>query len=118
MDIENISSSFLPSSAYSSHYSGLQRQKRQLRGTRRSASAGDASWPKFRYFMFNFKSHKVCYLKVFFNDNCMLSIYFQGLGLIANDSTAPAAETGAFINLQLSVWMRLNLPSFPNKSEY
>lgn len=35
---------------------------------------------------------------VFFNDNCMSLIYFQGLGLIANDSAATTAETGAFMN--------------------
>lgn len=29
---------------------------------------------------------------------CMSLVYFQGLGLIANDSTATAAETGAFMN--------------------
>lgn len=34
----------------------------------------------------------------FLNDNCMLLIYFQGLGLIANDSTAATGETGAFMN--------------------
>lgn len=28
----------------------------------------------------------------------MLLIYFQGLGVIANDSTATEAETGAFMN--------------------
>lgn len=28
----------------------------------------------------------------------MLLIYFQGQGLISNDSTATAAETGAFMN--------------------
>ena len=35
---------------------------------------------------------------MFLNDNSMLLIYFQGLGLIANDPTATAAEIGAFIN--------------------
>ena len=35
---------------------------------------------------------------MFLNDNSMLLIYFQGLGLIANDPTATAAEIGAFMN--------------------
>lgn len=34
----------------------------------------------------------------FFNDNCMSLIYFQGLGLIANDSATTTTETGAFMN--------------------
>lgn len=41
---------------------------------------------------------KTTHVNVSLNDNCMLLIYFQGLGLIANDSTATAAETGAFMN--------------------
>lgn len=32
------------------------------------------------------------------NDNCMSLVYFQGLGLIANGTTASAADTGAFAN--------------------
>lgn len=32
------------------------------------------------------------------NGNCMSLVYFQGLGLIANDTTASAADTGAFTN--------------------
>lgn len=35
---------------------------------------------------------------MFLIDNCMSLIYFQGLGLIANDSAATTAETGAFMN--------------------
>lgn len=97
---------FLQPSAYSSHHSGLQRQQRQLCGARRSSGASDASWPKRRYRTFGCYLHIVCCVKlqismfffVFFNDNCMSLIYFQGLGLIANDSAATTAETGAFMN--------------------
>lgn len=34
----------------------------------------------------------------------MLLIYFQGLGLISNDSTATAAETGAFLKHTLAAF--------------
>ena len=61
---------------------------------------------------------------LFFNDDCMLLIYFQWLGLIANDSTATAAETGAFMKhppaafLLGILWsLCLFLSWFPNKSE-
>lgn len=60
----------------------------------------------------------------FFNGNCMLLIYFQGLGLISNDSTATAAETGAFMNHTPAAFcmdaLNLNtlfLSWFPNKSK-
>lgn len=65
---------------------------------------------------------------MFFNDNYMLLIYFQGLGLIGNDSTATEAETGAFMNHKPAAFHRdaLNhntlipapfLSWFPNKSK-
>lgn len=44
------------------------------------------------------KGAHVKMLWFFLDNNCMLLIYFQGLGLIANDTTASAADTGAFTN--------------------
>lgn len=52
---------------------------------------------KYFCFPYSLLFKTTCFL-MFLNDNSMLLIYFQGLGLIANDPTATAAEIGAFIN--------------------